>query len=97
MQFVYTPGVKAVQSKQAFDAYSRLHAELPDLDTAQIKARMREIADSDAIGLLAHPAYLAACAMLDRMPPTYPPQREMTLCERVAAHFAGEFPEYRGG
>ena len=98
-QFVYTPGVKAVQSKQEFDAYSRLHAELPDLDTAQIKARMLEIlpADSDAIGLLAHPACLAACAMLNRMPPTCPPQREMTLCERVAAHFAGEFPEYRGG
>lgn len=96
-QFVYTPGVKAVQSKQAFVAHSRLYAELPDFDTARIKARMLEIADSDAIGLLAHPAYLAACAMLNRMPPTCPPQREMTLCERVAAHFAGEFPEYRGG
>lgn len=97
LQFVYAPGVKAVQSKQAFVSYSRLYAELSDLDTAQIKARMLEIADSDAIGLLAHPACLAACAMLNRMPPTCPPQREMTLCERVAAHFAGEFPEYRGG
>lgn len=99
LQFVYAPGVKAVQSKQAFVSYSRLYADLPDLDTAQIKFRMNEMlpADSDAIGLLAHPAYLAACAMLNRMPPTYPSQREMTLCERAAAHFAGEFPEYRGG
>ena len=99
LQFVYAPGVKAVQSKQAFVSYSRLHAELPDLDTAQIKFRMSEMlpADSDAIGLLAHPAYLAACAMLNRMPPTCPPKRKMTLCERAAAHFAGEFPEYRGG
>ena len=97
LQFVYAPGVKTVQSKQAFVSYSRLYAELSDLDTAQIKARMLEIADSDAIGLLAHPAYLAACAMLNRMPPTCPPKRKMTLCERAAAHFAGEFPEYRGG
>lgn len=99
LQFVYAPGVKAVQSKQAFAAYSRLYADLPDLDAARIKARMLEMlpADSDAIGLLAHPAYLAACAMLNQIPPKYPKQREMTLCERAAAHFAGEFPEYRGG
>ena len=89
----------AAVSVLQFVYYSRLYADLPDLDTAQIKFRMNEMlpADSDAIGLLAHPAYLAACAMLNRMPPTYPPQREMTLCERAAAHFAGEFPEYRDG
>lgn len=99
VQLIYSPGAKCVQSKASFCGYSRLYFELPKLDDEQIQSRLTESQthDSDAIGLLAHPAYLAACAMTGREPPNHSPSRAMSFWERTAAHFVGEFPEYRGG
>lgn len=88
IQLVYEPAKKSLQARQRFVALVPKVLNLSNLSDQELDAALAAD-DSDAIGMLAHPARLAALLQLGR--PTEQ-ERALEWYERLAAHFVGEVP-----
>lgn len=97
LQFVYAPGQKYQAAKTTHNNYYELYTDMSALSDTAIRERLKELSkeDTDPIGLLSHPARLAALLMLGYTRQTSEPaEREMTFFERAFSVFTGECPYY---
>lgn len=98
IQFIYAPGAKYHSAKEAYREYSRLQNHLDEYDDEALRLTLSQLsrADTDEIGLLSHPARLAALASqgISNLQENVK-ERPLTKAETLIAHFAGEYPEYQ--
>lgn len=97
IQFIYAPGAKYYAAKEAYCEYSRLHHHQDEYSDDQLRLAISRLSkvDTDEIGLLSHPARLAALASLgvsNLMEGVN--ERPLKKLEALVSHFAGEYPEY---
>lgn len=88
-QLVYQPSAKATTGKSQHQKLAALFLRRHELSDDELRQACNNPDHTDEIGLLAHPARLAAYIMLGW---SCEQERPLLWQEKLAAHFVGEVP-----
>ncbi|PIT11659.1 hypothetical protein [Snodgrassella alvi] len=97
-QLTTKAGVKSQAAKTLSREYEALYSHFDDYDIEEVKAKFLEFEkkDNDEVDALAHPARLAALAMLGMTSANgYAEERNLSPTERLALLFIGKRLEYK--
>lgn len=94
IQITYQPSAKSAEAKLQLARYLEIRKRAPSLTPEQVQDEINSIAisDSEAVGALTHPAWLATAIQTGR-PIDDAEWRKMTHLQAVASWFAGNHPK----
>lgn len=94
IQITYQPGAKSAEAKRQLSRYLEIRKRSTNLTPEQMQEEINSIApnDTEVVGSLTHPAWLASCLQLDR-PIDDTEWNRMTNLQAVLSWFAGNHPK----